>query len=113
VSDQFLEHHASSVQPVWVSLNRVLAAVIVLLVVMTLAIRYLPETSRRNEMLAQIQDLESKLAERKGVLMRHEREEKLLRNNSEYLSLIARDRLDLKEEGETLFRFESPKRQQN
>jgi cell division protein FtsB len=110
VSDQFFEHKPTPFRPVWSSLNRAVALAIVLLVVTTLAIRYLPETNRRNEMQAQILDLEAKLAERKAVLQRHEREERLLRTNPEYLSLIARDRLDLKEEGETLFRFEPLKR---
>jgi cell division protein FtsB len=110
VSDQFFEHRNAPSRPVWASLNQVLASAIVLLVVTTLAIRYLPETTRRNEMQAQILDLEAKLAERKTVLQRHEREERLLRTSPEYLSLIARDRLDLKEEGETLFRFESARR---
>jgi cell division protein FtsB len=110
VSDQFFEHNTATVRPVWTSLNRALSVAIILLVVTTLAIRYLPETTRRNEMQAQIQDLETKLAERKAVLQRHEREERLLRTSPEYLSLIARDRLDLKEEGETLFRFDASKR---
>ena len=102
MSDQFFEHNTATVRPVWTSLNRALSVAIILLVVTTLAIRYLPETTRRNEMQAQIQDLETKLAERKAVLQRHEREERLLRTSPEYLSLIARDRLDLKEEGETI-----------
>ncbi len=110
MSDQFFEHNTATVRPVWTSLNRALSVAIILLVVTTLAIRYLPETTRRNEMQAQIQDLETKLAERKAVLQRHEREERLLRTSPEYLSLIARDRLDLKEEGETLFRFDASKR---
>ncbi len=110
MSDQFFEHNSAAARPVWTSLNRAVSGAIVVLVVTTLAIRYLPETTRRNEMQAQIQDLEAKLAERKSVLQRHEREERLLRTNPEYLSLIARDRLDLKEEGETLFRFETAKR---
>ena len=110
MSDQFFENQPSVVRPVWVSLNRVMAASIVMLVIGTLAIRYLPETSRRNEMQAQIQDLEAKVAERKGILQRHEREERLLRTNAEYLSMIARDRLDLMQDGETLIRFEAPKR---
>ncbi len=110
MSDQFFEHQTASLRPVWASLNRAVALAIVLLVVTTLAIRYLPETTRRNEMQAQILDLEAKLAEKKAILQRHEREERLLRTNAEYLSLIARDRLDLKEEGETLFRFDTAKR---
>jgi len=111
VSDRFFENHKPASTPVWVSLNRSLAAAIVLLVVGTLAVRYLPETTRRNDIQNEIQVLEAKVAERRAVLKRHEREERLLRTNPEYLSMVARERLDLMQEGETLFRFDPlPKR---
>ena len=87
-----------------------MAGLIVLVIIGTLAARYLPETSRRDAVVAQIQDLEAKAARLKGLLQQHERQERLLRNSPEYLSLIARDRLDLMQEGETLFRFEPAKR---
>ncbi|MEK0447281.1 MAG: hypothetical protein RLZZ399_2602 [Verrucomicrobiota bacterium] len=83
---------------------------IVLLVLGTLALRYLPETSRKNEILAHIQDMEAKAARLRATLAQHERQERLLRTSPEYLSLIARDRLDLMQDGETLFRFDPPKR---
>ncbi|MEI6715058.1 MAG: septum formation initiator family protein [Verrucomicrobiota bacterium] len=110
MSDRFLEHQEPAPQPVWVSLNRLVAALIVALVASTLVVRYLPETSRRNEIQARIQDLETKAAQLRGTLQQHERQERLLRTSPEYLSLIARDRLDLMQEGETLFRFEAAKR---
>jgi cell division protein FtsB len=110
VSDRFFEHQAPQAQPVWASLNRLLIAMILLIVIGTLSARYLPETTRRNEMLAQIQELESKASSKRTALHQHERQERLLRTSPEYLSLIARDRLDLMQEGETLFRFEPAKR---
>lgn len=110
MSDRFLEHQEPAQRPVWVSLNRLVIGMIVLLVVSTLAVRYLPETSRRNEVQAQIQDLEAKAASIRATLQQHERQERLLRTSPEYLSLIARDRLDLMQDGETLFRFEPAKR---
>ena len=111
MSDRFFENQAPVVPPVWVSLNRALASAIVLLVMGTLAIRYLPETSKRNEIQAEIQLLEAKVAEKRSLLKRHEREERLLRTNPEYLSMVAREKLDLMQEGETIFRFDSlPKR---
>ncbi len=110
MSDRFFEHRLPHAPPVWVSLNRLVIALILLIVVGTLSARYLPETTRRNEMLAHIQDLEAKAASKRATLLQHERQERLLRTSPEYLSLIARDRLDLMQEGETLFRFESAKR---
>jgi len=61
-------------------------------------------------MQAQVHDLENKVSEARSVLQFHEREEKLLRSNSEYLSVIARDKLDLMQEGEVLYRFDPTKR---
>lgn len=110
MSDRFLEHQGPQSQTVWVSLNRLVIAMIVLVIIGTLAARYLPETGRNKEMLAKIQDLEAKATRKKEVLLQNERRERLLRTSPEYLSLIARDRLDLMQEGETLIRFESAKR---
>ena len=107
MSDRFFENQAPAVPPVWVSPNRALASAIVLLVVSTLAIRYLPETSKRNEIQSDIQILEAKVSEKRALLRRHEREERLLRTNPEYLSMVAREKLDLMQEGETIFRFDS------
>jgi cell division protein FtsB len=107
VSDRFFENQAPVVPPVWVSLNRALASAIVLLVLGTLAIRYLPETSKRNEIQLEIQNLEARVFEKRALLKRHEREERLLRTNPEYLSMVAREKLDLMQEGETIFRFDS------
>jgi len=61
-------------------------------------------------MQAQVQDLEAKVAGARAALQFREREERLLRSNSEYLSVIARDKLDLMQEGEVLYRFEPAKR---
>ncbi len=107
MSDRFFENQKPAATPVWVSLNRTLASAIVLLVVGTLAMRYLPETSKRSEIQNEIQILEAKVSERRSTLKRHERDERLLRTNPEYLSVVARERLDLMQEGETIFRFES------
>jgi cell division protein FtsB len=106
VSDSFFENAYTAPRPVWVSLNWVLAGFISLIFLMTLAMRYLPETSKREEVWAQIQDLEATLSEKRAILQRNERQERLLRTSSEYLSMKARDRLDLMQEGETLYRFE-------
>jgi cell division protein FtsB len=58
-------------------------------------------------MWAEIQSMEATLAEQRAILQRNERQERLLSTSSEYLSMKARDRLDLMQEGETLYRFEA------
>ena len=42
-------------------------------------------------------------------LARLQREESLLRNDREYLAMIARDRLDMMKEGENIYRLEAPR----
>ena len=48
------------------------------------------------------------VAQQKGLLARQTREIYLLKNDATYLETIARDRLDLMKEGETIFRLETP-----
>ena len=110
MSDRFFDNQANASRPVWVSLNRALASSIVLLVVGTLAARYLPETSKKNDIQAEIQALEARVSDKRALVTRHEREERLLRTSPEYLSLVARERLDLMQEGETIIRFDPLKR---
>ena len=43
------------------------------------------------------------------LLARNQREEALLRRDPEYIGIIARDRLDLMREGETIYRIDPPK----
>ena len=50
--------------------------------------------------------LQVQLNEQKDLLARQTREVNLLRTDSEYLETIARDRLDLMKDGETIFRLE-------
>lgn len=110
MSDRFLEHELPPPRPVWVALNRAMAGLIVLVVLGTLWLRYIPETGKREEVQARIRDLEARASQLRSTLLQHERQERLLRTSPEYLSIIARDRLDLMQEGETLFRFEPAKR---
>jgi cell division protein FtsB len=48
------------------------------------------------------------LEQQKMQLARYEREEMLLRRDPEYAGLIARDKLDLMKEGETIYRLDDP-----
>ena len=43
------------------------------------------------------------------LLTRNLREEELLKHDPEYIGIVARDRLDLMREGETIYRIEPPK----
>ncbi len=75
-----------------------------------MAYRMLPEISKRKDQQAQVEDLTAKVEKEKAVLNRNLREENLLKHDPAYVGLIARDRLDLMGEGETIYRLDGPKR---
>ncbi len=94
---------------IWHSLNRFLFTLIVLVLLTTVAYRMLPEIGKRKEQQARLDELKALVDKEKQTLARNLREENLLKLDPEYVGLIARDRLDLLREGETIYRLESPK----
>ena len=100
---------AQSGAGIWHSLNRFVFTLIVLTAAVPIAYSFLPEVKKRKEHDALIEQLKSEIEQERMKLARHEREEKLLRLDPEYISVIARDRLDLMKEGETIYRIDPPK----
>ena len=93
---------------VWQRLNsvlRVLLAVAVALVILSL---FLPLYKKRTQSQNEIDNLQLQVNEQKTLLARQTREVNLLKTDPVYLETIARDRLDLMKEGETIFRLEPP-----
>lgn len=93
---------------VWQRLNsvlRVLLAVAVALVILSL---FLPLYKKRTQSQNEIDNLQLQVNEQKTLLARQTREVSLLKTDPVYLETIARDRLDLMKEGETIFRLEPP-----
>ncbi len=93
----------------WTSLNRFLATLIVVIFATAVGYRMLPEMGKRREQETRIEALMAEIDLQKQLLARRTREEKLLKSDPEYIGLIARDRLDLMREGETIFRVDPPK----
>lgn len=93
----------------WTSLNRFLATLIVVIIATAVGFQALPEMGKRREQEAQIEALVAQIDQQKQLLTRRMREERLLKTDPEYVGLIARDRLDLMKEGETIFRLDPPK----
>ena len=56
---------------------------------------------------AEIDNLQAQVTEQKQLLARQTREANLLKTDATYLETIARDRLDLMKEGETIVRLET------
>ena len=93
---------------VWQRLNsvlRVLLAVAVALVILSL---FLPLYKKRSQSQNEIDSLQLQVNEQKTLLARQTREVNLLKTDPVYLETIARDRLDLMKDGETIFRLEPP-----
>ena len=93
----------------WHYLNRLLIVLIVLTLMATIGYRCLPEVAKRRDQQTRIDQLKSDVDAQRQLLTRNLRTEELLKHDPEYLALIARDRLDLMKEGETIYRLEAPK----
>jgi cell division protein FtsB len=94
---------------IWYSLNRFLFTFIVLTVAAVVGFHFLPEVSTRREQEARVNRLKTEVEREQQLLARNLREEELLKHDPEYIGIIARDRLDLMKEGETIYRIEPPK----
>lgn len=103
-------HYALPSGGIWHSLNRFLFTLIVLTVLAAIGYRMLPEIGKRKEQQARAEELKAQVEKEKHILARNLREENLLKHDPEYVGLIARDRLDLMKEGETIFRLDAAKR---
>ncbi len=92
---------------IWTSLNRFLAVLIAVTVLAVVFYRYVPELGERRKQEARIESLKAEIEQQKQLQARHTLEENLLMRDSEYIGLIARDKLDLMREGETIYRIEA------
>lgn len=109
MSDLPGDHQTHSYEGIWPSLNKFLLALILFTVTIPIAYSFMPEVKKRTEAAARIEELNAQIDEARMKLARLQREELLLKNDREYLSIIARDRLDLMKEGENIYRLEAPK----
>jgi cell division protein FtsB len=69
---------------------------------------FYPEIARHRLLAKQLADEKSLLAAEQLTKARREREVHLLKHDSEYVEIIARDRIGVMKEGETIFRLDSP-----
>ncbi len=93
---------------IWQKLNRVLRALLALALMLMIVSLFIPQQKRLTRSRSENDALRAQLSEQKGLLARQTREVHLLRTDPVYLETIARDRLDLMKEGETIFRLEPP-----
>jgi cell division protein FtsB len=93
---------------VWQRLNSVLRILLTVAVVLVILSLFLPLYKKRTQSQSEIDNLQSQVNDQKMLLARQTREVNLLKTDPVYLETIARDRLDLMKDGETIFRLEPP-----
>jgi cell division protein FtsB len=91
---------------IWQRLNRILFGLLFLAVWLGIITLFVPPYQRLQAARAEIDALQAQRDEQKLLLARGMREVNWLKNDPAYLETIARDRLDLMKEGETVFRLE-------
>jgi cell division protein FtsB len=93
---------------VWQRLNSILVVLLVLAGVLVVVSLFLPVVKKLGQSRTEIESLQSQVTDQKMLLARQTREVNLLKTDPTYLETVARDRLDLMKEGETIFRLEAP-----
>jgi cell division protein FtsB len=102
-SDLRARHEAT----IWQRMNHVLGILLLLAVWLLIVSFFLPPYKKLTQNRHEIEQMQSQLMEEKGLLARHTREISLLKSDPTYLETIARDKLDLMKDGETIFRLEA------
>ncbi|MDQ6765705.1 MAG: septum formation initiator family protein [Verrucomicrobiota bacterium] len=91
---------------IWQQLNRVLRVLLALVFVLVVVSLFVPQHKKLTRSRVEIETLQAQVTDQKMLLARQTREVNLLKTDTGYLETIARDRLDLMKEGETIFRLE-------
>ena len=92
---------------VWQRLNRILLVLLVIAIWLVIVSLFVPPYKKLMQSRTEIDKLQQDVNDQKALLARQTREVNLLTTNVTYLETIARDRLDLMKEGETVFRLET------
>jgi cell division protein FtsB len=91
---------------IWQRLNRILFALLFLALWLGIISLFVPPYKRLQAARGELDALQSQRDEQKMLLARATRQVNWLKTDPTYLETIARDRLDLMKEGETVFRLE-------
>jgi cell division protein DivIC len=106
VDHSYVDFRARREATVWQRLNRILRVLLVLAIWLVIVSLFAPPYKKLVQSRAEIDDLQQQVNEQQSLLSRQTREVNLLKTDVTYLETIARDRLDLMKEGETVFRLE-------
>ena len=93
----------------WKAINRVLTFLVFLGIIAIVAFWFYPEVIRRDEMVKALEAKKQNLLNEQLRQKQRERQVYLLENDPAYVETVARDKLDMMKEGETIFRFDAAK----
>ncbi len=93
---------------VWHKANHMLVTLIVAGFVAVAVAAFYPEVVRHRSLSSQLAEEKGLLAHEELTKARRTREVHLLKTDSEYVEIIARDRIGVMKEGETIYRLDSP-----
>ena len=93
---------------VWHKANRMMIALIIAGGAAVAVAAFYPEIARHRALSVQLAEEKSTLAAEELKKARREREVHLLKHDSEYVEIIARDRIGVMKEGETIYRLDTP-----
>jgi cell division protein FtsB len=92
---------------VWQRLNRLLRILLCIAIWLVIVSLFVPPYKKLSQGHSDIDRLQNLRDEQKALLARQTREVALLKTDATYLETIARDRLDMMKDGETIFRLEA------
>lgn len=91
---------------VWHYFNRLLSGLIIVAVLLFVGLTFYPEWNHRNQLAARLEEEQAKLRAEQLLQKKREREVSLLQSDPEYIEIIARDKLGVMKDGETIFRLD-------
>ena len=94
---------------VWQRLNRILLVLLIIAVWLAIVSLFVPPYKKLMQSRTEIDNLQQQVDAQQTLLARQTREVSALKTDVSYLETIARDRLNLMKEGETIFRLEAPR----
>ena len=92
---------------VWQRLNRILLVLLIIAIWLAIVSLFVPPYKKLMQSRTEIDNLQQQVNEQQSLLARQTHEVTLLKTDVGYLETIARDRLDVMKEGETIFRLEA------
>jgi cell division protein FtsB len=105
----YIEEYERPPVSIWQRINRLLWVLLILTAVGIIIGAFLPELEKQRTERDERARLQRLIDEQQAIHLRHSHELLWLMYSPEYLSIIARDKLELMKEGETILRVEPPK----